>query len=61
MKEMTFSNGLTLYYVDKFTAEYIYKEIFEDKVYLQRYISLKDGDVIFDVGANTGFSSYFFA
>ncbi|MHA1453782.1 MAG: FkbM family methyltransferase [Promethearchaeota archaeon] len=59
MKEMTFPNGTTLHYLDKFTAEYIYKEIFEDEVYLQRGITIKDGDVIFDVGANTGYSSYF--
>ena len=51
MKEMTFPNGTTLYYVDKFTAEYIYKEIFEDKVYLQNGLTVHDGDVIFDAGS----------
>jgi FkbM family methyltransferase len=61
MKEKTFPNGMTLYYFDKFTADYIYKEIFEDKVYVYKDISIKDGDVIFDVGANTGYSSVFFA
>ncbi len=61
MKEMAFPNGSTLYYVDKFTAEYIYKEIFEDKVYLYGGITVNDGDIIFDVGANMGFASYFLA
>ena len=47
MKEKTFPNGMTLYYYDKFTADYIYKEIFEDKVYLYNGLTVKDGDVIF--------------
>ncbi len=61
MKEKTFPNGMTLFYYDKFTADYIYKEIFEDKVYVYNGLSIRDGDVIFDVGGNTGFSSVFFA
>ena len=60
MKEKTFPNGLTLFYQDKFTADYVFKEIFLDKVYVYKGISIKDGDVIFDVGANTGYSSVFF-
>jgi FkbM family methyltransferase len=30
-------------------------------VYLQNGITINDGDVIFDVGGNTGYASYFFA
>ena len=61
MKEKTFPNGTRLYYLDKFTADYIYKEIFEDEVYAQNDITLNDGDVLFDIGGNTGFTSVFFA
>ena len=59
MKEMFLPNGDEIYYLDKFTAEYVYNEIFNDHVYLQHGISIKEGDVIFDVGANMGIFSLY--
>jgi len=61
MKEMQLPNGETIFYIDKFTAEYVYNEVYSDNVYLQHGISIKDGDVIFDVGANMGIASLYFA
>jgi non-ribosomal peptide synthase protein (TIGR01720 family)/FkbM family methyltransferase len=37
----------------------MYREIFEEKIYLQHGIRLNDGDCVFDVGANVGMFSLF--
>ncbi len=59
MKIMTLPSGDEFFYIDKFTAEYVYNEIFNDHVYLQHGITIQDGDVIFDVGANMGMYSLY--
>ena len=59
MKQLTLPNGENIYYIDKLTALYVYNEIYEDKVYLYGGIEVKDGDTIFDVGANIGVFSKF--
>ena len=61
MKEMQLPNGETIFFIDKFTTEYVYNEIYLDNVYLQHGISIKDNDIIFDVGANMGIASLYFA
>ena len=59
MDQLTLPNGMEIAYLDKLTAIYCYNEIFKDAIYLDKGISIKDGDVIFDVGANIGlFSKY---
>jgi len=59
MHQMVMPNGMNLFYIDKLTADYIYREIFIEKNYFQYGISIKAGDTIFDVGANIGlFSKY---
>lgn len=45
---------------NKSELEFLYEEIFQSKTYLYN-ISINDGDIIFDVGANIGMSSIFFA
>ncbi|MFY9618164.1 MAG: FkbM family methyltransferase, partial [Pyrinomonadaceae bacterium] len=44
---------------NKNETDFMYKEIFEEKIYLQHGIRLKDGDCVFDVGANIGMFSLF--
>ncbi len=52
-------NGMTIEHHGSFQTSIIYKEVFEDEVYLKHGITLKDGDVVFDVGANIGLFSLF--
>jgi phthiocerol/phenolphthiocerol synthesis type-I polyketide synthase E len=40
-------------------AEHFYTEIFQEKGYLQHGVTIKDGDTVFDVGANIGVFSLF--
>lgn len=61
MKQLTLPNGMDISYIDKITALYVYNEIFEERVYLQRGLKVTDGDVIFDVGGNIGLFSKFIA
>ena len=42
-----------------FQTSIIYKEVFEDEVYLKHGITLEDGAVVFDVGANIGLFTLF--
>ncbi len=41
----------------KWDTDYIIAEIFRDKVYNNEFISVEDGDIVFDVGFNYGFFS----
>ncbi len=59
MKKLTLPNGEEIYYIDKLTALYVYNEIFVENQYLKHGIGVKDGDVVFDVGANIGLFSRF--
>lgn len=54
-------NGLDVFYLNKYEVDYLYKEIFEERVYLRNGITVKDGDCVFDVGANIGLFSTFVA
>lgn len=59
-KKITFSNGLECYYSSsKEETEYIFSEIFTERQYEGHDIVIKEGDVIFDVGANIGLFSIF--
>jgi amino acid adenylation domain-containing protein/non-ribosomal peptide synthase protein (TIGR01720 family)/FkbM family methyltransferase len=44
---------------NKNETNFMYKEIFEEKIYLQHGVTLNDGDCVFDVGANIGMFSLF--
>ena len=41
-------------------SRYVHGEVFGSRCYLQHGIALKDGDVVFDVGANIGLATIFF-
>lgn len=44
---------------NKNETNFMYKEIFEEKIYLQHGVQLHDGACVFDVGANIGMFSLF--
>jgi amino acid adenylation domain-containing protein/FkbM family methyltransferase len=52
-------NGAAVAQLNKNETNYIYQEIFERQAYLRHGITIKDGDCIFDVGANIGLFTVF--
>jgi amino acid adenylation domain-containing protein/FkbM family methyltransferase len=50
-------NGMDIVALNGNEAAFMYKELFEERVYLKQGIILKDGACIFDVGANIGMFS----
>jgi FkbM family methyltransferase len=52
-------NGMEVLYQSKAELRYFYTDIFEKQVYLRHGIVLRDGDTIFDVGANIGLFTLF--
>jgi amino acid adenylation domain-containing protein/FkbM family methyltransferase len=52
-------NNLEVAHINKNETDYVYKEIFEDHIYVKNGIELNDGDCIFDVGANIGLFTLF--
>ena len=61
MNKLTLPNGEEIFYIDKLTALYVYNEIFVENEYLRHGIEIKNGDIIFDVGANIGLFTLFIA
>jgi amino acid adenylation domain-containing protein/FkbM family methyltransferase len=53
----TLPNGLTVFHHNQTETDFVYGEIFQDEGYLKHGITLSDGDVVFDVGANIGLFS----
>ncbi len=54
-------NGLLISHINPGETDFMYKEIFTDKVYLRHGITLHDGACVFDVGANIGMFTLFVA
>ncbi len=54
-------NGLLVYPLNKREAELLYNEIFSDHTYLRHGITIRENDVVFDVGANIGLFSLYVA
>lgn len=52
-------NNLVVTHLNKNETDYLYREIFELQAYLRHGIAIRDGDVIFDVGANIGLFTVF--
>ena len=52
-------NGAVVVQLNKNETDYIYQEIFERQAYLRHGITIRDGDCIFDVGANIGLFTLF--
>jgi FkbM family methyltransferase len=51
--------GLTIAHLNKAETEFVYREVFQERVYLRHGITLREGDVVFDVGANIGLFTIF--
>jgi FkbM family methyltransferase len=60
MREMTLGDGFTVFGLSPDETRFMYREIFEDRCYLQKGVTLEDGDCVFDVGANIGLATVFF-
>jgi FkbM family methyltransferase len=54
MEKIKLPNGLECYSLSQRETEYIYSEIFSQQQYVQNNIVVREGDCIFDVGANIG-------
>ena len=58
-KSSTFPKTGKIFVGSKNEADFIYREIFDSEDYTGGGINLKEGDIIFDVGANIGIFSLF--
>jgi amino acid adenylation domain-containing protein/FkbM family methyltransferase len=54
-------NGMMIRHLNKSESDFVYKEIFEDKIYTDNGIRLKEGSTVLDVGANIGLFPLFLA
>jgi FkbM family methyltransferase len=54
MEKIKLPNGLECYSLSPRETEYIYSEIFSQHQYVQNNIVVREGDCIFDAGANIG-------
>ena len=54
MKEATLPNGRTVQEINSYETRFLYNEIFVQNVYVQNDVAIREGDTIFDVGANIG-------
>ncbi len=61
MHKLTLPNGEDAFYLRKGTVLSLYEEIFNNDDYGKFDIKINDGDIIFDVGANIGLVSRYFA
>ena len=52
-------NGMAVSHLNRNETDYLYDEIFRRQAYLRHGITLKDGDCVFDVGANIGLFTLF--
>ena len=51
--------GLSIAHISKAETKFAYQEIFEEQIYFQHGIVLRDGECVFDVGANIGLFTVF--
>lgn len=54
-------NGMRVHCLSRSETDFLYQEIFEDRGYLRHGVEIRDGDVVFDVGANIGLFTLFAA
>ncbi len=52
-------NRTKIVHLNKYETDYVYNEIFNDKVYMREGITINDGDTIIDIGANIGLFTLF--
>jgi FkbM family methyltransferase len=52
-------NGMEIAYQSRAEVEFFFHDIFEKQIYIKHGIDLKNGDCVFDIGANIGFFTLF--
>jgi 31-O-methyltransferase len=60
MRQLALAEDLTVFSLSADEARFVYREVFTERCYLQHGIALRDGDCVFDVGANIGLATVFF-
>jgi len=60
MRRLSLPDGLEVFSLNADETRFVHGEVFESRCYLQHGIELRDGDCVFDVGANIGMASIFF-
>jgi FkbM family methyltransferase len=58
-KKYVLPNGLKIHHVNKHETDFMYKDIFEDLIYLRNGITIKKNSCVVDVGGNIGLFSLF--
>jgi 31-O-methyltransferase len=61
MRQLQLADGLEVFSLNADETRFVHSEVFGARCYLQHGIKLRDGDCIFDVGANIGLASIFFS
>jgi amino acid adenylation domain-containing protein/FkbM family methyltransferase len=61
LQTTTLPNGMTIAHVSESETDFLYREIFVDLCYESAAAELREGDVVFDVGANIGLAALYFA
>lgn len=59
MDKFTLANGSEIAHLNRYETEFLFNEIFEEKVYLRNGVKLSSNSVIFDVGSNIGIFALF--
>jgi FkbM family methyltransferase len=59
MNNYQLPNGKEIHHINKYETEFLYKEIFVDKIYLKNNIKLSNDSIVFDIGANIGLFALF--
>jgi len=60
MRQLRLPDGLVVFSLNPDETRFVHGEVFGARCYLQHGIELRDGDCVFDVGANIGMASIFF-
>ncbi|HEY2472521.1 MAG TPA: FkbM family methyltransferase [Terracidiphilus sp.] len=60
MRQLVLPDDLTVFSLNPDETRFVHREVFESRCYLRNGIELRDGDCVFDVGANIGLSALFF-
>jgi FkbM family methyltransferase len=60
MQKIVLPDGMAAFALNADEARFVYREVFKERCYLGHGVSLRDGDCVFDVGANIGLASLFF-
>ena len=54
-------SGLTIHAVSTLDIDFLYREIFEQEIYVQHGIKIAEGSIVMDCGANIGMFSIYAA